>query len=76
LQACCVASLFRADIAGRAAFYVLVAGGSDTPGSHASCRSYMFDIIYVTWFVHVSAALFGAWCWYFWLLVSRAVEAS
>ena len=71
-----MASLYRAGIAGPAALYILLAGGSDIPSSHPSCRSYMFDIIYVTWFVHVSAALFGAWCWYFWLLVSRAVEAS
>ncbi|PWN98073.1 hypothetical protein FA09DRAFT_329713 [Tilletiopsis washingtonensis] len=35
----------------------------------AGLTAYMFDIIYVTWFVHVSAALFGAWCWYFWLLI-------
>lgn len=29
----------------------------------------MFDIIYVTWFVHITTALFSSKFWYFYLVV-------
>lgn len=32
---------------------------------------YMFDIIYVTWFVHVGTAFLGGWVWWIWTIVSR-----
>lgn len=44
--------------------------------SHASSDalllspSYMFDIIYVTWFVHVGTAVLGSWLWWVYLVVS------
>ncbi|CEH16037.1 Predicted membrane protein [Ceraceosorus bombacis] len=31
--------------------------------------AYMFDIIYVTWFVHVGTALFGSWVWWIWAVI-------
>ena len=36
-----------------------------------SCR-YMFDVLYVTWFVHVATALVSPKFWWLYLAVSRA----
>jgi hypothetical protein len=33
--------------------------------------SYMFDVLYVTWFVHVATALVSAKFWYLYWIVSR-----
>lgn len=38
--------------------------------AHSLAR-YMFDIIYVTWFVHVTTALVSAKFWYAYLVVRR-----
>lgn len=38
--------------------------------------SYMFDIIYITWFVHVTTALVSTKFWYLYLSVSSGAPES
>lgn len=37
---------------------------------------YMFDVIYVTWFVHLGVALISDKFWWFYLAVSEGLEGE
>lgn len=39
-------------------------------------HSYMFDVLYVTWFVHVATALVSAKFWYLYWIVSRLLPIA